>query len=286
MPLPFARSRTQIRPRQALLANGAIKNEREDDLVLGMVEDTAVLEISAAFDEQWTAVQGVQGGATVEALTALWTAALLASSPALYDALLKAVEDALGVGAANAIAQGTALLSQSSSVSISWQLVAEAAKEFAEQYTFDLVKGINETTVKGLQNALSKWIESGGELSELTNSLRPFFDDTDIAYKLRRLFNVDRSELVATTEATRAYVEGKVRSYTEMGLADNPPEKRPVDDSHPGCRCDVGLVEDADDRSWWWVWYTARDDYVCDICWPRHLKRVGLAKAAPEDGGG
>lgn len=161
--------------------------------------------------------------------------------------------------------------------SFSWELAAAEARAFVEQYHFDLVTGINQTTEKGLRDAMQRWIDDGGTLEELADSVRPIFANEPATARIEALFNVDRGRMIAETEATRAYAEGKIRAYTANGLADKPPTKKPPDGSHVRCRCDVALVEYED--GWYWVWFTVRDELVCPICRPLHEQKVGLAKA-------
>jgi len=164
-------------------------------------------------------------------------------------------------------------------ISVDWALADAAASEFVQGYSFDLVTGINNTTATRLRGVLRSWIEQGGDMEELANSIRPIFANEPATARIEAIFNVDRAQMIAETEATRAYAEGKVAGYMASGLADLPPERKPPDDSHVRCRCDVTL-EKQENGEWHWIWLTANDELVCDICGPLHEQSVGLAKEA------
>ncbi|NJN53997.1 MAG: hypothetical protein HC804_04095 [Anaerolineae bacterium] len=162
---------------------------------------------------------------------------------------------------------------------IDWALADAAAAEFVKGYAFDLVTGINNTTASRLRGVVVDWIEKGGTLDDLTESIRPIFANEAATARIEAIFNVDRARMIAETEATRAYAEGKIAGYTASGLAEYPPEKKPPDDSHVRCRCDVTL-ERQPNGEWHWVWLTANDEFTCPTCSALHNQSVGLAKEA------
>lgn len=90
-------------------------------------------------------------------------------------------------------------------IGIDWGLVNQAVVAWARSYTFDLVKGINNTTQAFLQKAIPAWMESGAPLDELVQTLAPIFGPV-------------RAEMIAVTEVTRAYAEGNLAVWKESGV--------------------------------------------------------------------
>lgn len=137
---------------------------------------------------------------------------------------------------------------------INWELVNQQAADWAEVYGYDLVRGITDTTLKLLQDAIDMWIGNGEIFPDLVSRVSAIFD------------NPRRARLIATTEATRAYAEGNTiawqdagawgrewrtavdelvcpicgglhRKQTAMGEAFSGVIKNPP--AHPGCRCSL-----------------------------------------------
>jgi hypothetical protein len=104
--------------------------------------------------------------------------------------------------------------------------------QFIRNYSFNLVKGITETTRKGIQDALSQFYEQGDFMLE------------DVAQKLYRFYSPVRAEMIAVTEITRASVEGERASGKELGD-----------------KYGLNIVD---------IWLTANDERVCPVCGPRH----------------
>lgn len=247
--------------------------ERGDNDVLAGVEANAVSEIEAALRGQLEMVRRARGGrsvdAIIEAVMAGW---------ARDDTLVVALRGLLLASAEEGLQMVGRHLPFEPGVGIDWTLANTAVSEWVEDYGFDLVTGINETSADRLRRVMRRWIDEGGTLDELADDIRPIFADDVATAQIEAIFKVDRAHLIASTEATRAYAHGKVQGYLASGLAEVGPVVMPPDDSHVGCRCDVGLEKR--DGVWHWVWYTARDDRVCPVCAPLHLQSVGVAKAA------
>lgn len=119
---------------------------------------------------------------------------------------------------------------------VSWELVNEAAATWARRYTFDLVRGIIDTTRRLLQGYVEDWYRTPSGLPDLVRRLEP-------------LFGPARARNIAITETTRASVEGEravVRQLEGEGLH-------------------VRLIP---------IWQTVMDDRVCPICGPLHNKKI------------
>lgn len=90
-------------------------------------------------------------------------------------------------------------------VSIDWTLANLAARDWASSYSYELVRGINETSRRVLQRAVARWTESGEPLSALQKDLAPYFG--------RR-----RAAMISSTETTRAYASANVETFTQNGV--------------------------------------------------------------------
>lgn len=91
-------------------------------------------------------------------------------------------------------------------VTVDWSLLNKQALEFAQNYTYDLIRGLDSTTRADVQNALSQWVQTGAPLAELESSLRAIFN------------NADRAAVIAQTESTRAYNEGAKQRWQQVGV--------------------------------------------------------------------
>ena len=112
------------------------------------------------------------------------------------------------------------------SIGINWELVNQAAATWAKKYTFDLVTGIDKTTQGALQTALNNWITAGEDFPALIARVQLVFS------------NPIRAEMIAVTEATRAYATANVMAWKESGVVDG------------------------------YIFNTAFDDIVCPLCLP------------------
>lgn len=147
-------------------------------------------------------------------------------------------------------------------VSFNWQLANSLAAEWASRYSFELIRRIDAVTSQQVAGAVASWVEHGGSWNDLVARLAPWFGE-------------ERARRIATTEATRAYAEGTFDGYERAGFGPRPAEEnRPP--AHVNCRCWVGLRERGAGE-WEYVWFTARDELVCPICQPRHLRAIGAA---------
>lgn len=132
----------------------------------------------------------------------------------------------LGATAAN-VAQRAAALG----VTLSVTDINATATRWAQQYTFDAVRGINNTTRQAISNAISTYASTPGMNKE------------DVVKLLEPVFGQRRAEMIATTEITRAY--GQAAHITQIEL-----ERQGVQTKEQ--------------------WVTWRDDRVCPICAPLH----------------
>lgn len=119
-------------------------------------------------------------------------------------------------------------------IGVDWGIINERAAAWARQYAFELIKGMNETTIRALQAALNSFFQNGMTREQLEA-------------QLVRLFGPVRAEMIAITEVTRAAVAG------ERAIA-------------------AELAKDGIDMVPYWL--TRNDELVCPICGPRNNKPI------------
>jgi hypothetical protein len=124
--------------------------------------------------------------------------------------------------------QQAADMIQTVPIGVDWALVNTGAVEWARKYTFELVKGINETTREALGKIIGEAFEK-----DLTRA--------ELEQLIGELYNPIRSEMIAITEVTRASNEGTTEIRKEL--------------SEQG----IEMIP---------VWNTRNDELVCDICGP------------------
>ena len=245
--------------------------ERQDNRNLGDAEQAAAGRIEDALKVQRAALLSQAGGATEQAVMAAVVNILANNS----GPLLAAVTLLLSTGAKEGHQVVAGQLAFEAEAAFSWDLAEARASDWIDGYAFDLVTGINQTSADRLRGVLKSWIDDGGTMDELADGIRPIFANDAATERIEKIFNVDRAMMIAETEATRAYAQGKITGYMSSGLANIPPVIAPPDDSHVRCRCDVSLEKR--DGVWIWVWLTAVDDRVCSVCGPLHDQSVGFA---------
>lgn len=132
-------------------------------------------------------------------------------------------------------------------VGIDWELVNDAAVAWAEDYANELLDDLTETTVGRIQQAVADWAGSGDPLGDLGDAINDLIADPR------------RADLIAATEATRAFAEGNVKAWGAQGVEgakwmtaedtivcptcrDLEGQTFTLDEiepppAHPGCRC-------------------------------------------------
>jgi SPP1 gp7 family putative phage head morphogenesis protein len=128
---------------------------------------------------------------------------------------------------AMAVAAGAAV----TTVPMLWDevVIAREAAEWARQYAYQLVSGINANTMALLRRVVAAFIETPGmTIGDLRRELAPAFGER-------------RAQMIAVTETTRAFEEGHRAIQREL--------------QRGGLR---RLRE----------WRTAQDERVCELCGP------------------
>ena len=124
-------------------------------------------------------------------------------------------------------------------IGVDWGLVNQQAINWARTNAQQLALDITSTNRRNVAEALANFFEQGQTLG-------------DLQAKLSSLFGPIRAELIATTEITRAAVEGELQLVRELNKE--------------------GAVLIA-------TWFTRRDERVCVICQPLN------AQPETEEGG-
>jgi len=113
-------------------------------------------------------------------------------------------------------------------IGVDWGLVNEHAARWAREHARDLALDISSTNRQNVAEALAGFFEQQQTIGDLRN-------------RLASLFGPVRAELIASTEVTRAAVEGELDLVRELGKE--------------------GVELTA-------FWVTERDEKVCPICKP------------------
>jgi hypothetical protein len=127
-------------------------------------------------------------------------------------------------------------------IQIDWDVINERAVDWSQTYTFELVKGLNETTRETVQRAIGDFFEQG-----MTRA--------DLEEQLVGVFGPVRAEMIAVTEVTRAASKGEqelAKQLAEAGIEMTP------------------------------IWQTNADELVCELCGPKHDKPITDDMFPPE----
>jgi len=119
---------------------------------------------------------------------------------AVHDAIDGAVRRAVDAGVNIAADQLTSL-----GVGFDYTMIHTAAREWAREYSAQLIQGIDSTTQTAVRESVSRWYTNGEHLDSLTRDLSSIFDEK-------------RARLIAMTETTTAAANGTHQSYTASGV--------------------------------------------------------------------
>lgn len=133
-------------------------------------------------------------------------------------------------------------------VGVDWSMVNETAMNWASNYNYELVRGITDTTQRGLQTAVSDFYRQQTISGELTQNIVNEFQA-----RTGRLFSHSRAEMIGITETTRAAVEGEREAVMMSNEILSKYGIEPMTE----------------------IWLTRNDELVCPICEPRNNKKEG-----------
>lgn len=172
----------------------------------------------------------------------------------LSDALERGLIDASDLGTTVAFDQLAGV-----GMAFDWTLVNTQAREWARQYTGQLITQIDETTRRSVREAVTRWIDNGEPLDALVGDLRA------------GPFSERRARMIASTEVTRAFASANEIAYQQSGVVKEVEWRAAMDErvcpvcgglngkrvplgqrfeggafppAHPGCRCWVAPVVD------------------------------------------
>ena len=190
--------------------------------------------------------RGLEDGAVVDIGQALGLglAAALADPSADADRVDAAMSGALTLAVTRMLEQ-SALAGvwqaqlELGSVDVDWGLVNQDALAWARNYAGQLVRGLNATTLDVLRREMAQWVESGEPLDALARRLAPTFGEA-------------RGRVIAETEVTRAFAQGQLAAFGQVGVTR-------------------------------WRWNTANDERVCPQCQPRdgQVYEIGKGEEPP-----
>ena len=124
------------------------------------------------------------------------------SSQAVHDAINATVRRAVDAGVNLAADQLTTL-----GVGFDYTMIHTAAREWAQQYSAELITNIDTTTRTAVRESVARWYTNGEPLSALTRDLSGVFDER-------------RARLIAMTETTSAAANGTHQAYTASGVVE------------------------------------------------------------------
>ncbi|RIK41620.1 MAG: hypothetical protein DCC55_11425 [Chloroflexi bacterium] len=236
------------------------EDDEDEDERRREAEERARREIEAGLQQQLNAVmgEGLPGEGELPGPDDVGNRLSNSSGP-VRVALERALAEGADLGTSLILRQLAGI-----GMTFNYNLVHSQALQWARDYSYELITGINETSRQAVETALARWIETGAPLDELRRMLEPTFGSV-------------RASRIAVTEATRSYAEGTIRSYQAAGFN----EGRPTIEipRHVNCRCWYGLEILGDGTAYWT--YFSVDAGECTMeppCRSFHLQRVGLAK--------
>ena len=120
-------------------------------------------------------------------------------------------------------------------IGIDWGLANNTAANWARTNLSDLLQKMFQTTYDGVNETVPRFFTENWTIEDLTRHLE-------------RWHSPRRAEMIATTETTRAVVEGERAAVEQMTKETG-----------------IELVP---------IWLTANDEMVCPVCGPRHKKPI------------
>lgn len=206
-------------------------DDAAEEKIKQAAENKAAKEVAAALAEQHAetmAMLGIPAGKVGAEWTPPPVVTTAATAPAtLANQLPSAgLQSTLGgvMGRASTLGVKTAADTLAGAgIGVNWQLANAQAGEWAKSYTFDLVKGINETSAQWLGEKVNGWIESGKPLVNLQK-------------ELEIIWSKNRADMIAVTEVTRAYARGSLTVYQGVPGIEQVVWRTAINDVCPVCR--------------------------------------------------
>lgn len=191
--------------------------------------DNLKVDLGSGFEQYMKAISGELFSPTVErrtvdmesilnknhaALSSAWVGTLAEPGPllALILAGLKAGDRSLQKEVAANPSKPRAF-----DVGVSWDLLSQNALTFAHNYSFDLIRRIDDTTRDGIRSAIEKQVADGLSQDQLRDLIAqvlvpPGSDVTD-AIKVR-------AQAIGDTESDRAFSQGAAQRWRDAGVTE------------------------------------------------------------------
>ncbi len=118
----------------------------------------------------------------------------------LNDALARALIEGVDLGVTVGMQQ-----LENAGFGFDWTMAHVPARDWATQYTDQLLQQLVGPTEQGVGQAIARWIDNGESLDMLKQDLLAFFGPA-------------RAERIAVTEVTRAYARGATEAYRASGV--------------------------------------------------------------------
>ena len=139
------------------------------------------------------------------------------------------------------VSQGITLFSQTLVIGFDLTQANTRAAEWARKYAYDLIKGIDATSLDVVRNAISSFVDTSGfTIGDVIDMVQPYFGDA-------------RASMIAVTETTRAFAAGQ-REAGEQ------------------------LAREYPELTIYKTWFTNNDDRVCDECGPLDGKEIPMSE--------
>jgi phage portal protein BeeE len=107
-------------------------------------------------------------------------------------------------------------------VGVAWDILSQEAIDYARNYAFGMVQGINATTQKIYQDAMATWLQDGGTLTDLADLIEGQLPATIppnwTGGKLAWATSPERAYLIAQQETAVAYQQGVTQRWSQLGV--------------------------------------------------------------------
>jgi SPP1 gp7 family putative phage head morphogenesis protein len=125
----------------------------------------------------------------------------------IYRALLPTVEAATAIER-RALQRQVLGAKSMLDVGFDWGLINEAARRWLNDYSFELVRGITNTTTSQLRGYIDEFIAS------------PDASIPQLSKRIDAIFGPVRGEMIAVTEVTRSFAQSQLETWNAVGVVE------------------------------------------------------------------
>jgi hypothetical protein len=144
---------------------------------------------------------------------------------------------------------------EKSTLAVDWNLTNERAVAWARQHAGEMVSSVTETTKNAVADQVAEWVQTGEGLDGLVKRIQGMKEPGNG----KAAFSPVRAEMIAITEATNTYAGANAEAWAGAGYA----KAIYKPGAHVKCRCYIQPYK-LPDGTKVIVWYTARDERVCE----------------------